>query len=240
MRRAFLTSFLRFFAILLFISCGNSKEMVGYSKEQTDLSKKRPSLYECTQELANLDRFPEPTGSLTGTVKVGDVRFKTPIVNIKVAVYQENQEIACTTTNLEGHFNFTRLPVNKFVGKITYDLILEGKDYFALKKTDVVITAGQITEISSPLAIIPRNVRYVPGEIVVAFKPDVSDKEIENTISEAGYFTVPFGSLDPKSRLIKLPKGKSEAEAIEFFVRLPIVRYAEVNGIGEEAVPKKP
>ncbi|TFH46314.1 MAG: PKD domain-containing protein [ANME-2 cluster archaeon] len=76
----------------------------------------------------------------------------------------------------------------------------------------------------------PSNVGYVPGEIIVKFKPGVKGREIAN-INSKHKTEVLSTSQHGDFKLLKIAKGKSVPEMVEIYNRNPNVEYAEPNMI---------
>lgn len=72
--------------------------------------------------------------------------------------------------------------------------------------------------------------KYVPGEIIVKFKPGVSDKVIANINSRHGASVISTSRFAGFKRL-RIPRGKEVAEMVEIYKRNPNVEYAEPNYI---------
>jgi serine protease len=74
------------------------------------------------------------------------------------------------------------------------------------------------------------NVEYVPGEIIVKFKPGVKGSEIAN-INSKHKTKVISTSQHGDFKLLKIAKGKSVPEMVEIYNRNPNVEHAEPNMI---------
>ena len=75
-----------------------------------------------------------------------------------------------------------------------------------------------------------RGHKYVPGEIIVKFKPGVSDKVIADISSKHGALVISTSRFAGFKRL-RIPRGKGVAEMVEIYKRNPNVEYAEPNYI---------
>ena len=87
---------------------------------------------------------------------------------------------------------------------------------------------NQIIEYKGPN--LPDGVEYVPGELIVKFKPGVSNREIANINSKHGtsvIYTSPYAGF----KRLHIPKGKSVPEMVEKYNRNPNVEYAEPDYI---------
>ncbi|MFH1201804.1 MAG: S8 family peptidase [Candidatus Omnitrophota bacterium] len=72
--------------------------------------------------------------------------------------------------------------------------------------------------------------KYVPGEIIVKFKPGVSEDAIANLTSRHG--TVSFyTSRIAGFRRLRVPRGKTVSEMVELYKQNPNIEYAEPNFI---------
>ncbi len=72
--------------------------------------------------------------------------------------------------------------------------------------------------------------KYVPGEIIVKFKPGVKEDVIANVISRHKaevFYTSPFAGF----KRIRIPRAETVSEMVERFRRDPNVEYAEPNYI---------
>lgn len=70
--------------------------------------------------------------------------------------------------------------------------------------------------------------KYVPGEILVKFKPGLSDKEIGNINAKHGtsvLYTSPYAGF----KTLKVPKTKTVEEMAEIYSKNPNVKYAVPN-----------
>ncbi len=76
----------------------------------------------------------------------------------------------------------------------------------------------------------PGEQKYVPGEILVKFKPGVSEEKIARVNAGHGTeltYTSPYAGF----KLLKIPKAKTVEEMIEVYSRNPNVEYAVPNAI---------
>ena len=71
---------------------------------------------------------------------------------------------------------------------------------------------------------------YIPDEIIVKFKADVTSDKISSIISKHD-MKVEYKSKFADFQLVKVPKGKSVSEMIEIYQNNPLVEYAEPNYI---------
>lgn len=72
--------------------------------------------------------------------------------------------------------------------------------------------------------------KYVPGEIIVKFKPGVRDEvisELNRRLGTSVLYTSPFAGF----KRLKIPKGKTVEEMVNIYKRNPNVEYAEPNFI---------
>lgn len=77
-------------------------------------------------------------------------------------------------------------------------------------------------------AVIQKNEKYVPNEILVKFKPEFSDKEVDdiNSNNEASVlYTSPYAGF----KTLKVPKSKTVEEMVEIYSKNPNVEYAVPN-----------
>ena len=77
---------------------------------------------------------------------------------------------------------------------------------------------------------LPDGVEYVPGELIVEFKPGVSNEKIASINSRHGTsvkYTSPYAGF----KILHIPKGKTVPEMVEKYNRNPNVEYAVVNSI---------
>lgn len=72
--------------------------------------------------------------------------------------------------------------------------------------------------------------KWVPGEIIVKFKPGVSDKVIGEINSKRGASVISTSRFAGFKRL-RIPKRKTVADMVEIYKRNPNVEYAEPNFI---------
>jgi serine protease len=83
-------------------------------------------------------------------------------------------------------------------------------------------------------------VEYVPGELIVKFKPWVSNKEIGNINSIHGTsvkYTSPYAGF----KVLHVPNGKTVSEMVEIYNKNPNVEYAEPDYIAYASmVPNDP
>ena len=81
---------------------------------------------------------------------------------------------------------------------------------------------------------------YVPGEIIVKFRPKVSDEVLAKVNSKHGASVISTSRFAGFKRL-KTPRGKNVAEMVEIYKRNPNVEYAEPNYIAHASlVPEDP
>lgn len=72
--------------------------------------------------------------------------------------------------------------------------------------------------------------KYVPGEIIVKFKPGVRDEvisELNRRLGTSVLYTSPFAGF----KRLKIPKGKTVEEMVNIYKKNPNVEYAEPNFI---------
>lgn len=82
--------------------------------------------------------------------------------------------------------------------------------------------------------------RYAPGEIIVKFKPEVSDKLIAEVNSKHGT-SVLYSSRFADFKRLRIPKRKAVEDMVEIYKRNPNVEYAELNYIAHAfVVPNDP
>ncbi|WP_269850447.1 S8 family serine peptidase [Methanosarcina horonobensis] len=77
---------------------------------------------------------------------------------------------------------------------------------------------------------IPSDQKYVPGEILVKFKPGVSEEEVKNITEENGTqvtYTSPYAGF----KIMEIPKTKTVEEMMEIYSKNPNVEYAIPNVI---------
>lgn len=75
---------------------------------------------------------------------------------------------------------------------------------------------------------IQKNDKYVPNEILVKFKPGLSDKELDNINSKCEasvLYTSPYAGF----KTLKVPKSKTVEEMVEIYSKNPNVEYAVPN-----------
>jgi serine protease len=72
--------------------------------------------------------------------------------------------------------------------------------------------------------------KYVPGEILVKFKPGVSEEKIKN-INEKNGTLVTYTSPYEGFKILKIPKTKTVEEMVEIYSKNPNVEYAVPNAI---------
>lgn len=87
------------------------------------------------------------------------------------------------------------------------------------------------TEDSEPPVEISTPSNYVPGELIVKFKSDTSQQEIDDVIEDSGGESVieTIGPEENNTFLIKLEADLSVEEAISKFISHQQVEYAEPN-----------
>ena len=97
---------------------------------------------------------------------------------------------------------------------------------------------NQIFEYKGP--DIPEGVEYAPGELIVMFKPGVSNEKIANINSRHGTlvkYTSPYAGF----KILHIPKGKSVHGMVEKYKNSPYVEYTEPNYIATAfMVPNDP
>lgn len=69
---------------------------------------------------------------------------------------------------------------------------------------------------------------YVPDEIIVKFKPEVTGDLIEKFFKEQGVLEK-YESKPAKFKVLKIPKEKNVPQLAEIFKKSPLVEYAEPN-----------
>lgn len=89
---------------------------------------------------------------------------------------------------------------------------------------------GQSQEEEGPVEVSPFD-DYVPGQLIVKFKSDVSVEERESVIEESGGESViqTVGPEENKTYLVKLKPDVSVEKAMEDFESHDEVEYAEPN-----------
>jgi len=70
--------------------------------------------------------------------------------------------------------------------------------------------------------------KYLPDQLLVKFKPQISKEEIDNINKKFGCKVIKYIS-DQRLYLIELPKGASVREMIDSYQQIPEVDYAEPN-----------
>ena len=97
---------------------------------------------------------------------------------------------------------------------------------------------NQIFEYKGP--DIPEGVEYAPRELIVMFKPGVSNEKIANINSRHGTlvkYTSPYAGF----KILHIPKGKSVHGMVEKYKNSPYVEYTEPNYIATAfMVPNDP
>jgi len=97
---------------------------------------------------------------------------------------------------------------------------------------------NQIFECKEPN--LPEGVEYAPGELIVKFKPGVSNREIANINSRhrtSVIYTSPYAGF----KRLHVPKSKTVSEMVEIYSKNPNVEYAEPNYIAQALmVPNDP
>jgi len=92
---------------------------------------------------------------------------------------------------------------------------VDNRPYYIFEKLTINVAGGQ---------------HYVPGEILVKFKPGVPEEKIARI--NAGYGTqVTYTSPYAGFKKLKLPRGKSVEEMVEIYSKNPNVEYAAPNAI---------
>ncbi len=85
-----------------------------------------------------------------------------------------------------------------------------------------------------------RGQEYVPGEIIVKFKPGTPGDVMANLNSKHGtsvLYTSPFAGF----KRLRIPRGRTLAQMVEIYKRNPNVEYAELNYIAHaHIVPNDP
>jgi hypothetical protein len=92
--------------------------------------------------------------------------------------------------------------------------------------TQESVVRGQIFEDAQPRV----EQKYVPGEFLVKFKPNVSEQTIDALNSTHGVSTIytsPFAGF----RKLRIENGKKVAEMVEIYQANVNVEYAEANFI---------
>ena len=92
------------------------------------------------------------------------------------------------------------------------------------------VSCGQSQEDNGPIEVSPSD-DYVPGQLIVKFKSDVSAEEQESVIEESGGESViqTVGPEENKTYLVKLKPDISVEKATEDFESHDEVEYAEPN-----------
>ena len=119
-----------------------------------------------------------------------------------------------------------RLPKIGVIVLVTLVLLLAGLGSFSLYKViafDLPLFEGP------PFAPSPEE-EYVPGQIIVKFKPG-TPIEAENQLNESLGTTVIYTSPKGGFKILQIPEGKTVAEMVDIYSQQPIVEYAEPNYI---------
>ena len=83
---------------------------------------------------------------------------------------------------------------------------------------------------------LPRvGLKYVPGEIIVKFKPNVSEAEISAVNAVQGAYTI-YTSSPAGFKIIKIPSGSTVDEMVDIYQAKASVEYAEANYIASAMV----
>ena len=91
---------------------------------------------------------------------------------------------------------------------------------------------GNPPQLPPPTAAPSSRPDFVPGELIVRFKPGTAASE-RSALNAAQGASVRRGLLVPRAYLLKLPKDRDIRAAQRAYERNPNVQYAEPNGIGE-------
>ncbi|HCG98563.1 MAG TPA: hypothetical protein DE036_01775, partial [Actinobacteria bacterium] len=83
---------------------------------------------------------------------------------------------------------------------------------------------------SIPLSSVPVAGEFVPGELLVKFKPSTTSAKMESAHKGTGAQKLEE-LRNSKTHRVKLPKGIDEQNAIANYKKLPDVEYAEPNFI---------
>lgn len=75
---------------------------------------------------------------------------------------------------------------------------------------------------------IQKSEKYVPNEILVKFKPGLSDKEVDNINSKNEAYVL-YSSQYAGFKTLKVPKSKTVEEMVEIYSKNPNVEYAVPN-----------
>ena len=97
---------------------------------------------------------------------------------------------------------------------------------FVLTLGHTTFTADEIFEKDFSLA----GHKYVPGEIVVKFKPGTASEEIRNINARHATSVIATGRMADFKRL-RIPKRKTVEEMVKIYKQNPNVEYAELNYI---------
>ena len=130
-----------------------------------------------------------------------------------------------------GDFTIKGLPPGK------YDLLffLQGeskKKYTAARWSEVVVKAGETTS-GIHCRLTPQGSPHLIDEVIVAFKPTVSDAAARKIIRQAGCTVkdAPLRFGGTAAYTVDIPDDKSVAEMIKLFKQKKGVKYVEPNGI---------
>ncbi len=108
----------------------------------------------------------------------------------------------------------------------TLILLLAGLGSFSLYK----VIAFDLPLFEEPPLTPGPGQEYVPGQIIVKFKPG-TPTEAENQLNESLGTTVIYSSPRGGFKVLQIPEGKTVAEMVDIYSRQPIVEYAEPNYI---------
>lgn len=162
----------------------------------------------------------DESGSIRGSVT--DADFEVPLVNAKVLVVELNREVRSTE---QGNFLFTELPAGR------YTIVFSKSGYSSKAQTDVVVFAGQQTEVNADLS----------GEFTEMEEFIVQDFQI-GTGSEEALLDLRFESpslMDSISRELMSRVGASDAgEALKTIPGATVQdgKYAVIRGLPDRYV----
>ncbi len=95
-----------------------------------------------------------------------------------------------------------------------------------------VVFVALFLGILGPPAFVEAEKQYAPGEILVKFKPRVSEAEIDALVTAYGASIIEHVAQIDVYRL-KIPSGSTVAEMVSIFDSDPKCEYAEPNYMGQ-------
>jgi hypothetical protein len=156
--------------------------------------------------------------------------------NTRISLHQSKgdryEEIAWTLVDSsDGSFKIIDIPVG------TYDMIVRKSDCLSRKLSHIVLKPGETSikdyreseGISSveTFVIKSQNYDHTPRQLLIGFKENTLEKEIQRVISSSGC-TVEK-TLDSLSYWLIIPETTSIAHMIDYFIEIESVRYATPN-----------